>query len=376
MVGPVAPRTFLPVAGRLNEQSTPVASMDDIRRAITLCLLERRPCVLTMTDNITITSTLTTPAALRAFSVDGGGRWAFVVAASMSTLFDCKASPSTFLNLKINVRTGNAVQVLFKPSGSPVIIEGVDVDAMLGTATNLFTSSDAGSSDTVIMQTCTLRGVEHFVQSPNPTGTFVNCRISDVRVISKSAALVTIGQGATSPGFDSCRLERITGDISVDLGPLSNLSVFDSLQGNGATSTFSTSNSGNPQVLINVNGFASSSTTSADTIVGNALPVATVPTLNSTLNSAGPTLTPGAASYVRVTHGAGASGIVTVSGAGAVNGRPVVLRFVTVAGAAVYTDGSGNLRLASNFTPTADDTLTLVWDSTASLWYEIARSVN
>ena len=52
------------------------------------------------------------------------------------------------------------------------------------------------------------------------------------------------------------------------------------------------------------------------------------------------------------------------------NGRQVVLIFD---GALTVTDGS-NLKLAGNFTTTADDTLTLACDG--SNWYEVARSVN
>jgi hypothetical protein len=372
----MATRAFDANAARLLRRATVVYSVDDIRRNITERLADGAPCVLELGANITLTSTLTIPSALLSFSIDGGGRWTIFAAASMATLFDCQASPTTFANLTVNVKAGNAVSTLFKPSGSPVILQDLDVDAMLGTATRLFTtSSDSASDDTVIMQTCTLRGVENLITG-SETSTFVNCRISDVRVTSKSATLVTIGAGSASPGFDSCRLERISGAISVSLGSQSRFTILDSLVGNGTTSTLTTSNSEGTNTIINAHGFISSSTLASDIVIGNDLPVASVPSRDVTLNSAAPTLIPGAASYVRVTHGASASGVVTVSGTGAINGRPVVLRFVTVAGTAVYTDGSGNLRLASNFTPTADDTLTLVWDSTTSLWYEIARSVN
>jgi hypothetical protein len=43
-------------------------------------------------------------------------------------------------------------------------------------------------------------------------------------------------------------------------------------------------------------------------------------------------------------------------------------------GALTVNDGTGNLRLAGNFTTTTDDALTLV--CTGNLWYEVARSVN
>lgn len=118
MVGPVAPRVFLPIAGRLNQQATPVASADDIRRAITLCLSERRPCVLTMTDNIPLDSTLTLPGGLRAFSIDGGGRWAFILSDSMLFAIrsrgaqDANGFPVEFSNLSFRTKAGVTVQNL------------------------------------------------------------------------------------------------------------------------------------------------------------------------------------------------------------------------------------------------------------------------
>jgi hypothetical protein len=65
----------------------------------------------------------------------------------------------------------------------------------------------------------------------------------------------------------------------------------------------------------------------------------------------------------------GTTNIATITATGH-SGARVTLVF---AGALTVTDGS-NLRLAGNFTSTADDTLTLVCDGTT--WYEVARSVN
>lgn len=65
----------------------------------------------------------------------------------------------------------------------------------------------------------------------------------------------------------------------------------------------------------------------------------------------------------------GTTGITTIAANGHA-GRRVTLVF---AGALTVTDGS-NLRLASNFTTTADDTLTLACDG--SNWHEVARSAN
>lgn len=65
----------------------------------------------------------------------------------------------------------------------------------------------------------------------------------------------------------------------------------------------------------------------------------------------------------------GTTSITTITAVGHA-GRRVTLVF---AGALTMTDDSGNLRLAGNFTTTANDTITLACDG--SNWYEVARSV-
>lgn len=71
----------------------------------------------------------------------------------------------------------------------------------------------------------------------------------------------------------------------------------------------------------------------------------------------------------RVVNVTGTTGITSITATGH-NGAVVTLIF---SGALTVTDGS-NLKLAGNFTTTADDTLTLACDGTN--WYEVARSVN
>lgn len=71
----------------------------------------------------------------------------------------------------------------------------------------------------------------------------------------------------------------------------------------------------------------------------------------------------------RVVVISGTTGVTSITATGH-SGAVVVLVFQ---GALTVTDGS-NLRLAGNFTSTADDTLTLACDGTN--WYEVARSVN
>lgn len=71
----------------------------------------------------------------------------------------------------------------------------------------------------------------------------------------------------------------------------------------------------------------------------------------------------------RVATISGTTGITSITATGH-SGTTVLLIF---AAALTVTDG-GNLKLASNFTTTADDTLTLACDGTN--WFEMARSAN
>ena len=71
----------------------------------------------------------------------------------------------------------------------------------------------------------------------------------------------------------------------------------------------------------------------------------------------------------RVATVTGTTGITNITATGH-SGAVVSLIF---AGALTVTDG-GNLRMAGNFTTTADDVLTLACDGTN--WHEVARSVN
>lgn len=71
----------------------------------------------------------------------------------------------------------------------------------------------------------------------------------------------------------------------------------------------------------------------------------------------------------RVVSITGTTGITSITATGH-SGAVVTLIFASTP---TVTDGS-NLKLAGNFTATADDTLTLACDGTN--WYEVARSVN
>ena len=101
------------------------------------------------------------------------------------------------------------------------------------------------------------------------------------------------------------------------------------------------------------------------TIVGLGITPVSEAGLYGTVASAAALTLPSGATVVQVT---GTTSITSITAQTA--GRRVTLIFT---GILTVTDGS-NLKLATNFVTTADDTITLVSDGTN--WYEEARSVN
>lgn len=377
-------RAFDANAARLLRRATVVYSVDDIRRSITERLADGAPCVLEMGANITLTSTLTLPGGLRSFSIDGGGRWAFILSGTITTAFDVLGAeddngfPVEFANLTIRLKDGAAVGNLFAlaqydqfkatESTRSTALRSVDINAAAAGASIgavLIQGAYTASLDrpaTAVVETVTMTGaVSALFSSYDANASWLYCVASNVFVNTTASLSLFLGSGSLRARFST-----VKGLATLSITDNSVVTITDS----AITSITNNSTAGDGVVTI-------SRTTGTRSIGYDDVDIDNLwQTGAATLNTAAPTLTPGAARYIRVTHGASASGIVTVSGVGARDGWPVILRFVTVAGTAVYTDGSGNLQLASNFTPTSNDTLTLVWDSTTSLWYEIARSVN
>ena len=387
MVGPV----FGGIGGRLNRQATPVASVADIRRAITKALHDDRPCVLTMSADIPMTSTLTLPGGLRAFSIDGGGRWSFILSGTIATAFNVLGAegdngfPVEFTNLGLKLKAGANITTMFAlaqyyaPAAIKALqgttLQGVNINTSAASCTlnQLFAHGTytAGGDRYATFDLDNVSvdgdGIAGLMSSTDILAIWENCRISRVVVKRQVAGPVAWIIGApVAPAFKG-HVEVLSGLLDMNITTGSVMSLQDS-------PVYNYQNTGSGRCTLLRVATTLGRTLGANDVDLDALSQSTIASV--TLNSAAPTLTPGTASYMRVTHGASASGIVTVSGTGAIDGRPVILRFVTVAGTAVYTDGSGNLRLTANFTPTSDDTLTIAYDSTTGLWYEVARSVN
>ena len=385
----VADRSFAQNVDRIVRRTTIVNDADDIRRNVTLCLVGGRPCTLEMGSNIAVTEGFILPPRMKAFSIDGAQRFKLIPAGDVPFLFYAKGAetnegfPVEVSNLTVQLKAGAALKTVFVVEQVSAVSAAtfsdtltvtsiyVDATATGASCTNLFAHGDYQHPvgfrvGRFFVEDVSINGVDNVLALGDATMFWTDCSVRNMLVSGSVAA--TFGQGAASAVFSGIVENLVAPSTVFSVGSRSTVS----LQYARLDSFIGTSVSVLGRItLLRVFTATTRTLTAFDVDLDNLNTTSDV-----TLNSAGPTLTPGAASYVRVTHGAGASGVVTVSGAGAVDGRPVILRFVTVAGTAVYTDGSGNLQLSANFTPTSNDTLTIAYDSTTGLWYECGRSVN
>lgn len=71
-------------------------------------------------------------------------------------------------------------------------------------------------------------------------------------------------------------------------------------------------------------------------------------------------------------HVTGTTNITSITATGVADGTVIRIVFD---GSLTFTDGS-NLKLAGNFSTSADDTISLVYSATDTAWFELARSAN
>lgn len=364
-------RFFGPWDARQQGARTLVYSVDDIIREVTAAAVNGKNALnLVLGSNIVMPVGITIAALLPSFSLDGGG-YKIVATGTIGTLFSCRTA-SVFTNITIFVAAGASITTLFEaPNGGAV-------DVLLGIG-NLVILAAAGVAAAALTN---ILGASATFAVARVSGVYAHCGVNLFREDTGSSwvsstfedflgVALTIGVGANSPKFSRCRFDGFG-----DVGGFTNVAgIF--INANGARNTFARMTSGsvqNPGSGGNVFvGFAAVPATlvlsTLDAWTSRVAPSA------AALNSAAPTLTPTAVDdMIRVTHGASASGVVTI--AAGRDGQRLTLYFVAVAGTAVYTDGSGNLELASNFTPTAADTLSLIYDAATTKWVEVSRSVN
>jgi len=125
--------------------------------------------------------------------------------------------------------------------------------------------------------------------------------------------------------------------------------------------------SGTTALGINVGASSTDSKVTDDNVVYGCTTDATIANTNTVASAATISL-PAAYDIIQIS---GVTGITGIATGNAWKGRTVTLMFQ---GVLTVTDGS-NLKLAGNFTTTADDTLTLACVDGTN-WYEVCRSVN
>lgn len=385
-----SPRAFSQNVDRLNRRTTIVYSVDDIRRAITLCMNEGRPCNLEMGDNIAVVSGFTLPSGMRSFSLDGGHRFKFVVANDSAFLFRAlgaeanKGFPVSINNVEIVVSPGATLTTCFviEQSSATATVETFDAFAVenvtvvasfvagKGAVTNVFShggfSALGAKVGRILVRNLLTSSVSHILSaSDDNTCSWIFSSI-DGLLTNGIAGTTTLGAGPATAKYEGTMINVAGQGVTITPGNGSKIAIV-----SGDVSSYAGNAIGN-NTLVRVRTAVSRSLGLFDVDV-DAIKVVFPPSA-VTLNTAAPTLVPGQASLLRVTHGATASGSVTVSTANVLDGSMIVLVFQSVSGTAVYTDGVGNLQLASTFTPTIGDSLTLIHD--AGLWFEVSRSVN
>lgn len=234
----VADRAFAQNVDRLVKRTTIVNSADDIRRAITLCLVEQRPCTLELGSNIACTSGFTIPGGLKAFSVDGAQRFKLIVSGDLPFLFYAKGAesndgcPVEVSNVEILVKEGSTLTTAFiveqfsaSFAATDIIpylsVYNVVVDASAASCTNLFGHGsffDAGTRNArVFAQNLYLYSVDNVLAVDDNQARWVMSTIDGVLLLP-GAGGTTLGAGAASARLEGT-ISNVLGDnVTISIG--------------------------------------------------------------------------------------------------------------------------------------------------------------
>jgi hypothetical protein len=289
-IGTVAvPRAYGTFDLRGQRRATLVYSEDDIQRALTLAAQRKDVLTLELASDIAITKTITVPATLPSFELNGGGRWKLRVRSDVATLFDTFSSLvlvegvsviisagvtcGTLLfargesvvcqNVNISCDANASVPIVFKCGTSgTVFVTNLDIDLTnkAGTST-LFSISTGGLTTRAVLTTARITALTYLF-SEGYSATWVNCRLSDI-VLNSAVALTSTALfgGAT---FKDCIFERIRGGFGVTLGSGSDRNIFFQCTGNSTTVFNTGSVSFWGQTLRHVTGYITRITGGAD----------------------------------------------------------------------------------------------------------------
>lgn len=275
------PRAFSQNVDRINRRTTIVYSADDIRRAVTICVNEQRPCVLELGDNIAVGGSygggFTLPIGLKSFRIDGADTFRFVVTDDLPFLFKALGSasagagfPVEVTNTKVVVLTGADLATVFvvdQTASSPadaasgVAVSNVAVDGAGGSIASVFALADRlGASGRIVVDGLQALSVTNLFAIQPSTSSWAFSSVRNVFLVGVSGGNVGIGTGAAGVSFVSCIFEQISGAVNIDTGEFSFRNLWSVISGN-LIGSFTTNNPGGglPQTLVRVDGFGSKS---------------------------------------------------------------------------------------------------------------------
>lgn len=343
------PRAYPPRDLRQQDADRLVTTEDELRSVITAALSGNAVANVRLGADIFLTSTILVPlsSALRGIQFDGCGRYGIFATGSMAAIFTVASLTS---------KVGNV-------ASAPLAFAGITLGAKTFNLFALFDGVTGGAGPlfatlqmTHVRITNTLNFVNTFADHPASFtfSTFVDVTASN----TVTGAALSIGGIATDSAFFA-----VKSNLTWALSSASARCCFVDCPG---IESLASSLLAGPNTII---GRSSRSLIPSDLLLGGSLALAPS---SATLSSAGPTLTPGSSSFMRLTFTAGASGNITV--AAGFDGQMLRLYCAAVAGTAVFTSGAGNLFLAGTFTPSAGAVLELQYDLTTATWVEVSRS--
>lgn len=298
------------------------------------------------------------PSGVPAFTLDGGGRWGLVFVAALDAAIRIEGSTRVDLVDFTADANGDATRLCTSFLTTDTAHTGLRMRGVyVNDCTNLLDPAKAWQD-----------------------GSIVDCGFAT----STPTASMTFGNTASVGSIAFYDLVNVLGNLSFALrlgsGAVRATHVNDAFQ---TIATLDTSGviAATSNVFIGCN-FTTITLRTADVFVGGENRLARLPrgvalgANNVQLSTAGPTLTVGEASVLRLDIAAGASGSIILSD-GLSPGQQVQIVAVAVVGTATLPNNTANnTRLSAIWAPGQWDTLSLVWDDTDGNWIELARSNN
>lgn len=360
-------RFYNPINQRQQAIDRIINTEQELKTAITMAASKSQPLNVRLGANLIITATITIPATVDGFQLNGGNAYGIKFSGALSSVFSVPGNRVLFLDTFITANTAS------------------------DTATNAFTHSLASASLGINMRNVKIQDVTNLID-PNKqwaNGSMVNCVIGEEFDFPTPTPVYfrdTAGVGAISNfSLLDCR-----GCFAVDLnsGSAKCRFVCCGLEGNPGTVDTTggiTVTATNRHEFIACS-FASFTVRDGDVVLPGLVTETTPLTRLAggiatrsravSLTDTDPTLDPLGATFIRLSVGGLASGNVTIAD-GQNDGQHLIIQATSVSGSVTFPDStSQNMRLSASWTPAIHDTLTLIWNEDDGNWVELARSNN